>query len=82
MLGVHSQSPHVFILWQDSDHVVTTLSPTSGYKTMYLCHLDFYTVTYVSAHVVTAHYHSYEVVWADNVFKIFRSQCKKDAKRE
>ena len=60
---VHSKTPHVVtVLWQDSDDVVTVLSPTrnlvEGYKTMYLCHLDSYTVTVcngyqVSAHVVT-----------------------------
>ena len=43
--SVHSKTPHVVtVLWQDSDDVVTILSPTrnlvEGYKTMYLCHLD------------------------------------------
>ena len=47
---LHSKTPHVVtVLWQDSDDVVTILSPTrnlvEGYKTMYLCHLDSYTVT-------------------------------------
>ena len=39
----------VTVLWLDSDDVVTILSPTrnlvEGYKTVYLCHLDSYTVT-------------------------------------
>ena len=49
---VHSKTPHVVtVLWQDSDDVVTILSPTrnlvDGYKTMYLCHLDSYRVSSV-----------------------------------
>ena len=60
---LHSKTPHVVtVLWLDSDDVVTILSPTrnlvEGYKTVYLCHLDSYTVTVcngclVSSHVVT-----------------------------
>ena len=46
---IHSKTPHVVtVLWQDSDDVVTILSFTrnlvEGYKTVYLCHLDSYTV--------------------------------------
>ena len=40
--NVHCQFPHVVtMLWQDSDNVVTS----RRYKTMYLWHLDSYTVT-------------------------------------
>ena len=47
---VHIKIPYVVtVLWLDSDDVVTILSPTrnlvEGYKTVYLCHLDSYTVT-------------------------------------
>ena len=47
---IHRKFPDVVtVLWQGSDDVVTILLPTSGteedYKTMYLCHLDSYTVT-------------------------------------
>ena len=47
---LHSKTPHVVsVLWLDSDDVVTILSSTwnlvEGYKTVYLCHLDSYTVT-------------------------------------
>ena len=50
LFQLHSKTPHVVtVLWQDSDDVVTILSPTrnlvEGYKTVYLCHLDSYTVT-------------------------------------
>ena len=74
LFQIHSKTPHVdTVLWLDSDDVATILSPTSGtiglplvplvalvegYKTVYLCHLDSYTVTVcigylVSSHVVT-----------------------------
>ena len=48
--SIHSKTPHVVtVLLLDSDDVVTILSPTSGtsgrLKTVYLCHLDSYTVT-------------------------------------
>ena len=49
---VHCQFPHaVTVLWQDSDNVVTILSPTvlvalvEGYTTVDLCHLHSYIVT-------------------------------------
>ena len=59
---IHSKTPHVVtVLWLDSDDVVTILSSTrnlvEGYKTVYLCHLDSYTVTVcngdLSSHAVT-----------------------------
>ena len=54
---LHCKISHaVAVLWQDNDDVVTT----EGYKTMYLCLFDAYTVTslcvigyLVAAHVVT-----------------------------
>ena len=46
------------MLWLDSDDVVTILSPTrnlvEGYKTVYLCHLDSYTVTVCNGYLVLA----------------------------
>ena len=47
---IHNKTPHVVtVLWLDSDDVVTILSSTrnlaEGYTTMYLCHIDSYTVT-------------------------------------
>ena len=61
--NVHSKTPHVVtMLWQDSDWLVTILSPTivECYKTVYLCHLDSYTQwldcayrVQVSSHVVS-----------------------------
>ena len=59
---VHSKTPHVVTAVTGHDDVVTILSPTrnlvEGYKTVYLCHLDSYTVTVcngypVSSYVVT-----------------------------
>ena len=57
---VHSKTPHVVtVLWQDSDDVVTILSPTrnlvEGYKMVYLCHLDSYTVTVCNGYLVSSH---------------------------
>ena len=57
---LHSKTPHVVtVLWLDSDDVVTTLSPTrnlvEGYKTVYLCHLDSYTVTVCNRYLVSSH---------------------------
>ena len=57
---IHSKTPHVVtVLWQDSDDVVTILSPTrnlvEGYKTVYLCHLDSYTVTVCNGYLVSSH---------------------------
>ena len=47
------------VLWLDSDHVVTILSSTrnlvEGYKTVYLCHLDSYTVTVCNGYLVSSH---------------------------
>ena len=48
--ALHSKTPHVVtVLWLDSDGVVTLHWSTSGtsgrLKTVYLCHLDSYTVT-------------------------------------
>ena len=59
-INVHSKTPHVVtVLWLDSDDVVTILSPTrnlvEGYKTMYLCHLDSYTVTVCNRYLVSSH---------------------------
>ena len=58
-LCIHSKTPHVVtVLWLDSDDVVTILSPTrnlvEGYKTVYLCHLDSYTVTVCSGYLVSS----------------------------
>ena len=56
---MHSKTPHVVtMLWQDSDGVVTILSPTAlveGYKTVYLCHLNSYTVTVWTRYLVCSH---------------------------
>ena len=57
---VHSKTPHVVtVLWLDSDGVVTILSSTrnlvEGYKTVYLCHLDSYTVTVCNGYLVSSH---------------------------
>ena len=57
---IHSKTPHVVtLLWQDSDDVVTILAPTrnlvEGYKTVYLCHLDSYTVTVCNSYLVSSH---------------------------
>ena len=59
-MKVHSKTAHVVIvLWQDSDDVVTTLLFTrnlvEGYKTMYLCQLDSYTVTVCNGYLVSSH---------------------------
>ena len=59
-LCIHSKPPHVVtVLWRDSDDVVTILSSTrnlvEGYKTMYLCHLDSYTVTVCNGYLVSSH---------------------------
>ena len=56
---LHSKTPHVVtMLWLDSDDVVTILSPTSGtsgsYKTVYLCHLDSYTVTVCNRYLMSS----------------------------
>ena len=56
----HSKTPHVVtVLWQDSEDVVTILSPTrnpvEGYKTVYLSHLDSYTVTVCNGYLVSSH---------------------------
>ena len=58
LVYLHSKTPHVVtLLWQDSDDVVTILSPNrnlvEGYKTVYLCHLDSYTVTVCKGYAVT-----------------------------
>ena len=57
---IHSKTPHVVtVLWLDSDDVVTILSSTrnlvEGYKTVYLCHLDSYTVTVCNGYLVYSH---------------------------
>ena len=57
---LHSKTPHVVtVLWLDSDDVVTILSSTrnlvEGYKTVYLCHLDSYTVTVCNGYLVPSH---------------------------
>ena len=57
---VHSKTPHVVtVLWLDSNDVVTILSSTrnlvEGYKTVYLCHLDSYTVTVCNGYLVSSH---------------------------
>ena len=57
---LHSKTPHVVtVLWLDSDDVVTILSSTrnlvEGYKTVYLCHLDSYTVTVCNGYLVSSH---------------------------
>ena len=57
---VHSKTPIVVtVLWLDSDYVVTILSSTrnlvEGYKTVYLCHLDSYTVTVCNGYLVSFH---------------------------
>ena len=57
---VHSKTPIVVtVLWLDSDDVVTILSSTrnlvEGYKTVYLCHLDSYTVTVCNGYLVSSH---------------------------
>ena len=57
---IHSKTPHVVtVLWLDSDDVVTILSSTrnlvEGYKTVYLCHLDSYTVTVCNGYLVSSH---------------------------
>ena len=59
-LPVHSKTPHIVtVLWLDSDDVVTILSSTrnlvEGYKTVYLCHLDSYTVTVCTRYLVSFH---------------------------
>ena len=58
-LIVHSKTHVVTVLWLDSDDVVTILSPTrnlvEGYKTVYLCHLDSYTVTVCNGYLVSSH---------------------------
>ena len=56
---LHSKTPHVVtVLWLDSDDVVTILSSTrnlvEGYKTVYLCHLDSYTVTVYNGYLVSS----------------------------
>ena len=58
--NLHSKTPHVVtVLWLDSDDVVTILSSTrnlvEGYKTVYLCHLDSYTVTVCNGYLVSFH---------------------------
>ena len=49
----------VTVLWLDSDNVVIILSSTrnlvEGYKTMYLCHLDSYTVTVCNGYLLSSH---------------------------
>ena len=57
---VHSKTPIVVtVLWLDSDDVVTILSSTrnlvEGYKIVYLCHLDSYTVTVCNGYLVSFH---------------------------
>ena len=57
---LHSKTPHIVtVLWLDSDDVVTILSSTrnlvEGYKTVYLCHLDSYTVTVCTRYLVSFH---------------------------
>ena len=57
---IHNKTPHVVtVLWLDSDDVVTILSSTrnlvEGYKTVYLCHLDSYTVTVCNGYLVSSH---------------------------
>ena len=57
---VHSKTPHVVtVLWLDSDDVVTIPSSTrnlvEGYKTVFLCHLDSYTVTVCNGYLVYSH---------------------------
>ena len=57
---LHSKTPHVVtVLWLDSDDVVTIPSSTrnlvEGYKTVYLCHLDSYTVTVCNGYLVYSH---------------------------
>ena len=48
-LLIHSKTPHVVtMLWLDSDWV-------EGYKTVYLCHLDSYTVTVYTRYLVSSH---------------------------
>ena len=59
-LKLHSKTPHVVtVLGQDSDDVVTIRSPTrnlmEGYKTVYLCNLDSYTVTVCNGYLVSSH---------------------------
>ena len=56
----YSKTPHVVtVLWLDSDDVVTIPSSTrnlvEGYKTVYLCHLDSYTVTVCNGYLVYSH---------------------------
>ena len=45
--------------WLDSDDVVIILSSArnlvEGYKTVYLCHLDSYTVTVCNGYLVSSH---------------------------
>ena len=58
--NIHSKTPHVVtVLWLDSDDVVTILSSTrnlvEGYKTVYLCHLDSYTVTVCNGDLVSSY---------------------------
>ena len=57
---VHNKTPHaVTVLWLDSDDVVTIVSPTrnllEGYRTVYLCRLDSYTVTVCDGYLVYSH---------------------------
>ena len=59
-LILQNKTPHVVtVLWQDSDDVMTILSPTrnlvEGYKTVYLCHLDSYTETVCNGYLVSSH---------------------------
>ena len=59
-IKVHSKTPNVVnVLWLDSDDVVTIVSSTrnlvEGYKTVYLCHLDSYTVTVCNRYLVSSH---------------------------
>ena len=59
-IHVHRKTPHVVtLLWQDSDDVVTIHSPirslVEGYKTVYLCHFDSYTVTVCNGYLVSSH---------------------------
>ena len=58
-INVHSKTPNVVtVLSLDSDDVVTILSSTrnllEGYKTVYLCHLDSYTVTVCNGYLVSS----------------------------
>ena len=51
----------VTVLWLDSDDVVTSFSPTTGtsgrLQTVFLCHLDSYTVTVCNEYLIVVSSH-------------------------